>query len=185
MLAIALLGAVLLVIGLPGSLPFATAAPDPAGLAAVSAQPRLSTSVGQHLDYRVSIVNDSPSATGQLLAHLNIASVTGGSYVDPEDWSAERSRFLPALAPGAAVALTWDVQAVSPGMFALYVVVLPAGTAATPDQRLVVSTPTRVEVAARRTLNAGGVLPVAVAVPVLLGLVALAGRGRNRARSRR
>ncbi|MDQ1744143.1 MAG: hypothetical protein QOE23_2482 [Pseudonocardiales bacterium] len=185
LLAIALLGAALLVVGLPGSAPFATAAPDPTGLTAASTQPRLSTSVGQHLDYRVSIVNDGHSATGQLLAHLNIASVTGGTYVDPEDWSAERSRFLPALAPGAAVALTWDVQAVSPGTFALYVVVLPAGMAATPDQRLVVSTPTRVEVAARRTLNAGGALPVAVAVPVLLGLVALAGRGRNRARLRR
>lgn len=164
--------------------PAAVAAPVPPGLTATSAQPRLSTSVGQHLDYRMSLVNGAGSATGQLLAHLNIASVTGSAYVDPEDWSAERSRFLPALAPGATTTLTWDVQAVSPGTFALYVVVLPAGAGASTGQPLVVSTPTRVEVAERRTLNAGGALPVAIAVPVLLGLVALAGRARNRARLR-
>jgi hypothetical protein len=173
-----------LIIAVLGWMPFAGAAPVSAGLTATSAQSRLTTSVGQQVDYRVSIVNGGGSATGQLLAHLNIASVTGSAYVDPEDWSAERSRFLPALAPGAATALSWDVQAVSPGTFALYVVVLPAGASAATGQRLVVSTPTRVEVAERRTLNAGGALPVAVAVPVLLGLLALAGRARNRARLR-
>lgn len=175
---LALLVTALLACGLPW------AAGAPAGLTATSAQSRLTTSVGRHLDYRVSIVNGGSSATGQLLAHLDIASVTGSAYVDPEDWSAERSQFLPALAPGAATEVTWDVQAVSPGTFALYVVVLPAGASASAGGQLVVSTPTRVEVAERRTLNAGGALPVAVAVPVLLGLLALAVRTRNGTRLR-
>jgi hypothetical protein len=135
--------------------------------------------VGRHLDYRVSIRNGGRASTGQLLAHLNVASVTGSGYVDPEDWSADRSRFLPALAPGAAISLSWDVQAVSPGTFAVYVVVLPAGAASSGAEQLVVSTPTRVQVAARRTLDAGGALPVAVAVPMLLGLAALANRHRQ------
>jgi hypothetical protein len=153
-----------------------------AGVRVVSEQPAIGTAVGRHFDYRIALVNDSGTPTGQLLAHLNVASVTGSAYVDPEDWSADRSRFLPALAPGATTSLSWDVQAVSPGTFDVYVVVLPAGAGAEADHRLVVSSPTRVEVSARRTLNAGGALPVVIAVPVLLGLATLATRARARTR---
>jgi hypothetical protein len=158
------------------------AATPAAGVRVVSEQPAIGTAVGRHFDYRISLVNDSGAPTGRLLAHLNVASVTGSAYVDPEDWSADRSRFLPALAPGATASLSWDVQAVSPGTFDVYVVVLPAGAGAEAGHGLVVSSPTRVEVTARRTLNAGGALPVVIAVPVLLGLAALATGARARTR---
>jgi hypothetical protein len=159
-------------------------AAPPAGVRVVSAQSAIGTAVGRHVDYRIAVVNDGAAPTGQLLAHLNVASVTGSAYVDPEDWSADRSRFLPALAPGATASLSWDVQAVSPGSFDVYVVVLPAGTNAQAGGRLVVSAPTRVEVTARRTLNAGGALPVVIVVPALLGLATLASRARVRVRLR-
>ena len=40
---------------------------------------------------------NSPSG---LVAHLNIVGLSSGIYVDPEDWSEERTKFVPPLAPG-------------------------------------------------------------------------------------
>jgi hypothetical protein len=45
---------------------------------------------------------------------------------------------------------------------------------------LIVSPPVHVTVAARQTLDTGGAVPVAIGVPILLGLVALATRFRRR-----
>jgi hypothetical protein len=42
-----------------------------------------------------------------------------------------------------------------------------------------VSSPLRVEIAKRRTLNSGGVLPLALGIPALLGLTALGVRARR------
>jgi uncharacterized protein (DUF2141 family) len=159
----------------------APAAAAPAGNVTVtSEQPAVQTAVGRHFDYRARIVNDSSASTGQLVVHLNVASLGSDVYVDPEDWSTDRSRFLSTLAPGAAASLSWDIQAVSPGTFDVYVVVLPAGPGSPAETRPSVSSPSRVEVTARRTLNAGGALPVAIAVPVLLGLATLASQARGR-----
>jgi hypothetical protein len=158
----------------------APAAP-PAGAVTVSAaRSELTVAVGQHFDYRARLVNDGSVATGQLLAHLNVASLTTDVYVDPEDWSSSRSTVVPALATGAGTELSWDLQAVSPGSFDVYLVVLPTTPAsAAQPQRLSVSSPTHVRVTARTTLNAGGSLPVVLAVPVLLGLATLLSRRRR------
>jgi hypothetical protein len=147
-----------------------------------SERPEVTTAVGRHFEYQARILNDSKATAAQLLVHLNIASLTSGVYVDPEDWSTDRSRFLPPLAAGGASTLSWDLQAVSPGTFDVYVVVLPAG--ASSGGQVAVSSPTRVVVTARRTLNAGGALPVVVAVPVLLGMATLSAQARGRRRRR-
>lgn len=105
------------------------------------------------------------------LAHLNVVSLTDEVYVDPEDWSPERSK-----AVGAAQQ-TWDLQAVNAGTFAVYVVVLPTGQGAGP---VVVSPPVRLTVADRSTLDLGATLPVVVTVPLALGLLAGAVLYRSR-----
>lgn len=185
LLSTALLAAALLAVGAAPAV--AAPASTPATIVTVTAsssRPALSTAVGRHVDYQARIVNSGSAWTGPLLVHLNVASLSSDVYVDPEDWSTDRSRFLPALAPGAGTSLSWDLQAVSPGTFAVYAVVLPNAAPSSPEQRLVVSSPTTVTVTARRTLNAGGSLPVVIAMPVLLALLTLATRARNRARSR-
>jgi len=62
----------------------------------------------------------------------------------------------------------------------VYVVVLANGASPDGTGSLAVSPPLLVTVAGRRTLSAGGVLPVAVAVPVLLGLALAVARIRLR-----
>ena len=172
--------AALIPIGLAAPAAAALSSPGNGIVEVVSAENQLDTVVGQHFTYRPQIVNPGTRATGGLLAHLNVASLTNDVYVDPEDWSSSRSVVLAPLSPGGKASLSWDVQAVSPGSFAVYVVLLPLATASSGTGPLVVSPPVHVTVAARRTLNAGGALPVVIAVPALLAVAVAVTRFRTR-----
>lgn len=158
----------------------AGAAPGPVEV--VNDRTRVETVLGHRFTLATEVRNTGSVDSGPLLAHLNVASLETSVYVDPEDWSAERSQEL-FLRPGESRTLSWELQAVNSGHFAAYVVVLPAGDAATGDQEPVVTPLVRLHVAARSTLNAGGTLPVVLGVPLLLGLAAVAARFRVRRRS--
>ena len=97
--------------------------------------------------------------TGDVLAHLNVASMQEDVYVDPEDWSASRSQNL-TLQPGESRTLSWDIQAVNAGRFAAYVVVLPEGTEVSGAEGLVVSPLVKIDVETRSAMSESGVLPV-------------------------
>jgi hypothetical protein len=134
-------------------------------------QSKLATSVGGRLTIESRIVNSGTATTDRLVAHLNVASLDG-VYVDLEDWSADVTRTLSPLQPGESQSVSWDFQAVNAGSFDVYVVVLPNGPSSAGSGPLVASLPVHVTVAGRRTLTAGGALPVVVVIPLLLGLVA-------------
>jgi hypothetical protein len=137
--------------------------------------------VGDRFTVRVRVANPGAATTDRLIAHLNVASLTSDVYVDPEDWSSKRTLTVPALAAAATVDLSWELQAVNAGTFAVYVVVLPAATADTGP--LAVSPPVRVSVGGHRTLNAGGALPIVLIVPLLLaGLATVVRTQLGRAR---
>ena len=166
------LAALLAALALPATASAASA--QPSGLEVTLDQTKVDTSVGRMLTIETHIVNKASAPTGTLVAHVNVASVDG-TYVDLEDWSAEVTTKVGSLDPDGDTTLTWDLQAVNAGSFHVYVVVLPeSGMPA-------VSQSTRVTVGQRRTLSAGGALPVAIVVPVLLGL----GAGMLRYRVRR
>ncbi|MGW6930942.1 hypothetical protein ACWGE0_12830 [Lentzea sp. NPDC054927] len=135
---------------------------------------RITGTVGQYLNIRSTVTNTGPSPTGKLIAHLNVASLND-VYVDLEDWTAAPTQSLPPLGPGQSTEVSWDVQAVNAGVFNVYAVVLPNGSTS-----LSVSPPIHVEVAGRRTLSAGGALPIALIVPILLGVAVYAVRRRQR-----
>ncbi|MEU5260933.1 hypothetical protein [Amycolatopsis sp. NPDC021455] len=132
-------------------------------------------SVGERVTLTSKVGNPGAGPSGQILAHLNVVSLTDSVYVDPEDWSSERSQVIEDLGPGETRTLSWSIQAVDVGSFAVYVVLIPdAGRGP-----LVVSPPVHLDVAGKRTLDAGGALPVVLVVPVLLGLGAGAIRYRQ------
>lgn len=106
--------------------------------------------------------------SGPAIAHLNVVSLDG-VYVDLEDWSQDVTRSVPA----EETALDWEFQAVNPGRFAVYVVLIPQ------NGPLVAGPPVHVTVSRRETLDTGGALPVAVTVPTILALAALAARRRT------
>ena len=142
---------------------------------------QVSTVLGERFTIETEVTNTGAAPSGALLAHLNVASIEGTVYVDPEDWSADRSREL-ELQPGQTRRISWEIQAVNSGSFAAYVVVLPFGNTTAAAESLIVSPLVKLEVAPRSTLNTGGTLPVVLLVPVLLGSLAAAARLRLRRR---
>ena len=129
----------------------------------------ISTRLGNSFSFRTRIANRGAAATGPLVAHLNILSLKNGVYVDPEDWSSRRTVYLDPLRSGASRTITWTMKAVNSGSFATYVAVLPR---LDPDRRPATGRAVHVAVAERRTINSGGILPLAVGIPFLIGLLA-------------
>ena len=133
---------------------------------------RVSTRIGEDFRFTTAIGNRGGAPLDGLVAHLDVVSHDRGVYVDPEDWSSERTRYLPTVAPGASLEIPWKVKAVNAGHFAVYVVVLGAG-------RPVAGPALEARVSEQRTVDAGGVLPLAVGLPALLGLALLGVRARR------
>lgn len=124
---------------------------------------QLTAVTGQTLSLESVITGPAGEQSG--VAHLNVTSLDG-VYVDLEDWTKD-------VTQPVGPELSWEVQAVNSGRFALYVVLIPK------TGSLVVSPPVHLTVTARQTLDTGGALPVALTVPAILGLAALATRLRT------
>jgi hypothetical protein len=142
-------------------------------------QSQVTTFVGARLTVESRVANTGPASTDPLVAHLNVASMDG-TYVDLEDWSADVTRPLAPLAPASSTTLSWEFQAVNVGSFDVYVVVLPDSDSSAGTGPLVASPPVHITVEGRRTLTAAGALPVVIAIPILLALVAAGARYRIR-----
>jgi hypothetical protein len=167
-----LVAASLVALALPG--------PASAGLSGVTVmvdRTSVSTTLGHKFVFRSTISNTSDAPIGNLVAHLNVLSLRRGVYVDPEDWSSQRTRYLASIPAGGSVTLTWKMQAVNSGSIGVYVAVLPASGAPRPPT----TGPTvHVSIARRQTLNSGGILPLALGIPVFLGALSLGLRLRRR-----
>ena len=152
----------------------------PAGGISIATQPeRVATGLGERFSFDTTIANEAAAATGSMIAHLNILSLRDGTYVDPEDWSADRTVYLGALGPGARRTITWDIHAVNTGRLAAYVTVLPQDESVVPPAT---GTVVRFDVSERDTLNAGGVLPLVLGIPAALALLTAAAHRIRRRR---
>ena len=132
-------------------------------------QSRIDTQLGKNIVFRATFANRGSNATGPQIAHLNVLSLRQGVEVDPEDWSTHRTRYLGTIAPHASRTITWKVHAINTGRIALYVAVLPQVGLNRPPA---IGRTVQLVVAGRDTLNSGGILPLALGVPALLGLLA-------------
>jgi hypothetical protein len=161
--------------------PTAPAAPasPPNPVAVTMSRSTMQDRVGDRFAFTTQVRNHSARPLEGLVAHLNIVSMASDVYVDPEDWSSQRTRYLPTLPAHGTIDLPWTVQAVNDGRFVLYVAV----TTRHGSDRVVSSGTLRLTTTARHTLGAGGVLPVALGVPGLLVLLML-GVGARRRRLR-
>jgi len=159
--------------------PAAFASPAQPELTISFDRPVVSVVIGDRFELTTR-VQAGAAGVDTMLAHLNVASLTSDVYVDPEDWSDQRSQTVPPLSSGAATDLTWNLQAVNSGDFDVYVVLLPDAPTTLGRGPLVVGGPVHVHVSTRPTLTAGGALPVVLAVPILLAGFALSVRLRLR-----
>lgn len=140
---------------------------------------RIATQLGHKVSFTTTVANHGSTSTGPLIAHLNVLSLRSGVEVDPEDWSTHRTRYLGSIPAGGSRTIKYPVHAINTGRIALYVAVLPQVGPARPP----ITGPTvQLVVANRDTLNAGGILPLALGIPTLLALLA---GGMQYARRRR
>jgi hypothetical protein len=156
-------GVVAVVLALAG-----TAAAATNDVSVIVHQSHISTRLGENIVFRAAFANRGSTGTGALIAHLNVLSLRQGVEVDPEDWSTHRSRYLGAIAAGATRTITWKVHAINKGRIALYVAVLPQAGVNRPPA---IGRTVQLVVAGRDTLNSGGILPLALGIPVFLGLI--------------
>ncbi len=133
----------------------------------------LDTRIGQTFTFTSTVRNDGDETLTGLVAHLNVLGLDPSVYVDPEDWSSERTQFLDPLPGQDRDELSWEVQAVSPGALALYVTV----TAKQGSADVTTSKALRLSVTQARKLNATDAAPLVLGMPagvvLLTGLAAL------------
>jgi hypothetical protein len=150
--------------------PAAFGADGQANVAVTVDRSEISTRLGGKFTFRSTVTNRGSTEARGLVAHLNVLSLKEGPYVDPEDWSSNRTRYLDPIPPGASVSITWGMQAVNDGDFGVYVAVLPESGAARPPTT---GPAIHLAVAERKTLNAGGIVPLALGIPAALGLLTI------------
>ena len=148
------------------AIPTMPAHADTTGIRVAIDHRAVSTEVGQTFGFDTVIHNDTDHPVADLVAHLNIASTEPGTYVDPEDWSQNRTQYLPQVAAHDTIRVHWDVRVVNDGTFAVYVAVTPRhGDAAA----VVASDALRLSASAVTPINPSGVLPVVIGTPLLVG----------------
>jgi len=141
---------------------------DTGELTVVVSKSKVSAVTGDSLTFTSEIRNSGSETTPALIANLDFAAIDGGTYVDPEDWSAERTLAVDPIGAGSTASQSWTVKTVLEGDVAAYVVVLPAPPTLAADSPLAISSAIQMHVEEHRALNPGGVLPTVLAVPLAL-----------------
>jgi len=128
------------------------------------------------------VTNNGTEASTPIIVAMNIINLDKeGDVVDPEDWSPQRTQYIDQLAPGESVPLSWRVNAILDGDYIVYMVALPQPTGPESTSHAVAGKGVHLTVAAFTRLNPGGVLPYAVAGPVILSLALMVvSQRRNR-----
>jgi len=135
----------------------------------------VTTHVSDRFSFHSTMRNNSNRPLPNLVAHLNVLSLDPDVYLDPEDWSSTRTQYLAGIAAGASTTLTWTVRAVTAGRVILYVTLVSQR-----DSDVINTSPAlRATVIPQQELSATGVVPIAVATP-LITLFLLAATIRRR-----
>ena len=128
---------------------------------------------GDEIDFTTVVTNTAAVASPELVVAMNIINLGKSDPVDPEDWSPERTQAVPALDPGETAEQSWTVEAILDGNYMVYMTAIEKP--GTPDETtLPVTSPgIHLTVQAFQNANPGGVLPVAIGMPVGLIVVAV------------
>ena len=145
----------------------------------------ISARTGDTFTFTSKFANTGTDATPPLVAHLNIASLGEGPYVDPEDWSPERRVSLAPIGPGSSAIQSWTIHSILGGDFAIYIVLVPDSATVATRAALVASPAMHLHVDEQRNLNPGGVLLVVIATPAALAAMMTAVWAERRRGERR
>lgn len=126
----------------------------------------LSGTAGQYVNLPATITNTSGQPAKDVVAYVTLVETTSGQQapVDLEDWSAHRAVTVGSLAPGETKNASWDLRLIKGGEYVVYASAIAQGSS-----QAAVGPEVPLSVTAQKNLNPGGVLPVALGVPMLAG----------------
>ena len=123
----------------------------------------ISGTAGDYVTVKAQITNMSTQQLNGLTTYLSLVDTQNKLPVDLEDWSAEKGLFIGSIDSGQTLPLNWKIHFVKAGNYSLTVVADIAGKDV-PQ----ISSLTYFDVAAKRNLNPGQVLPVALGTPIFI-----------------
>lgn len=126
------------------------------------------TGTGDRIEFTTKVTNTGTAPSRPFNVSMNIVTIGKGDPVDPEDWSPERSQQIDPLGPGASARQMWAVDTILEGNYMIYMTVVPVPTGPDTTEQTVSSTGIHVTVNPVSRTNPGGVLPVAIGMPLLL-----------------
>jgi ABC-2 family transporter len=127
---------------------------------------------GDEIDFTTTVTNAGDSATPSFVVAMNIINLGKSDPVDPEDWSPERTQHVDALDPGESAEQSWSVEAILDGNYMVYMTAIVKPGAPAETTLPVTSPGLHLTVQPYQSTNPGGVLPVAIGMPLSLIVVA-------------
>jgi len=137
-------------------------------------------SAGDEIEFNTVVTNNGAEESPQLNVAMNIVKTGKGDPVDPEDWSPERTQEIEPLAPGESVEQSWTVDAILEGDYMVYLTVIPKPDGPETTSQPVSSSGIHLTVEPFANTNPGGVLPIAIGIPIALVLVSFLPRRSKR-----
>ncbi len=127
---------------------------------------------------RVTVPEDE---IGPWIVAMNIVNLGDGDPVDPEDWSPLRAQTIEQVDASRQAVLEWEVNAIIKGDYLVYMVALASPASAGETSQPVSSQGIHLTVEQFFRINPGGVLPLAIGMPLALsGLLYGVSRARRR-----
>jgi hypothetical protein len=124
---------------------------------------------GEHISYNTTVTNHGAENSPPLCLAMNIINLdAAGDIVDPEDWSPQRTQYIPTLGPGQSATHSWRVNAILDGDYLIYMVVIPEPSGDDATSQVNASSGIHLIVTPFTKLNPGGVLPYAIGGPIVL-----------------
>ena len=122
---------------------------------------------GDEFKFDTLLENNGTEDSPPIVMAMNIIKISSsGDVVDPEDWSPQRTQYVPTVAAGDAVRQSWTIEAILKGDYMVYLVAIPQPADAGSTSQPVASSGLHMTVGAFSNLNPEGVLPVVIAVPI-------------------
>jgi uncharacterized repeat protein (TIGR01451 family) len=127
---------------------------------------------GDEIEFTTTVTNTGETASPELVVAMNIINLGKSDPVDPEDWSPERTQHVDALDPGGTAEQSWSVEGILDGNYMVYMTAIVKPGAPAETTLPVTSPGIHLTVQPYQSTNPGGVLPVAIGMP--LGLLVIA-----------
>lgn len=135
---------------------------------------------GDEIEFNTVVTNSGAETSPTLHVAMNIVKTGKGDPVDPEDWSPQRTQEIASLGPGESVDLPWTVEAILEGDYMVYLTVIPQPDGPESTSQPISSAGIHLTVLPFTNTNPGGVLPIAIGMPVALILISLLPRRSKR-----